>query len=76
MSDKLDPEVGYRRAGWLVWLALTVAISVSVVVSIANRQERSVTPSYRSAVENWFAGQPLYNMEGHGFLYLPQAALS
>ena len=35
-----------------------------------------MTPAYRSAVMNWFAGQPLYNMQGHGFLYLPQAALT
>lgn len=76
MSSETAPSAAYRRAGWLIWLTLTLAITIAVVVSIINGQERSVTASYRTAVENWFAGKPLYNMYGHGFLYLPQAALT
>lgn len=66
----------YARAGWSAWFVLATIISLTVVYSIAIDQERSVTPAYRSAVMNWFTGQPLYNMSGHGFLYLPQAALT
>lgn len=76
MSSASAESAVYRRAGWFVWLLLTMAITVAVTVSIINGQERSVTPAYRTAVEHWFAGQPLYNMHGHGFLYLPQAALA
>lgn len=76
MSSETASSAAYRRAGWLMWLLLTGAITTAVIVSIFNGQERSVTPAYRTAVENWFAGKPLYNMYGHGFLYLPQAALT
>ena len=66
----------YRHSSWWSWLALTAVVTFTVVVSIVKGQERSVTPAYQSAVVHWFAGEPLYNMEGHGFLYLPQAALT
>lgn len=66
----------YRTAGWIAWFTLTATIVVVVAYSIVVDQERSVTPAYRSAVIHWFAGEPLYNMHGHGFLYLPQAALT
>lgn len=75
MSRQTASSADFVRAGWLVWLVLAAAISIAVVVSVHNGRERSVTPAYRTAVENWFAGEPLYNMDGHGFLYLPQAAL-
>lgn len=75
MSSELPSSALYRRAGWLCWLSLAVAITITVEMSILTGQERSVTPAYRSAVMNWFSSQPLYNMRGHGFLYLPQAAL-
>jgi alpha-1,2-mannosyltransferase len=75
MSIETPLSASYRRAGWLLWISLTAIITFVVALSIYNAHERSVTPSYREAVWNWFAGQPLYNMQGHGFLYLPQAAL-
>jgi hypothetical protein len=34
-----------------------------------------VTPAYFFGAEQWIAGRPLYNPEGIGFLYLPQAAI-
>lgn len=76
MSIETPTQGLYRKAGWLAWLTLVSVITVTIVYSIAVGQERSVTPAYRSAVVNWFAGRPLYNMQGHGFLYLPQAALT
>ena len=62
---------GMRRAAWLVWIALAIVMSFIVLFGV----ERSVTPNYRDAVADWFAGRPLYNMKGSGFIYLPQAAL-
>lgn len=62
---------------WLIWIALTVAMSWIVVSDILlNKPERSVTKSYRAAAENWIAGKPLYNMGGSDFIYMPQAALA
>ena len=66
----------YRQSSWWSWLALTAVVTFTVIMSIVTGQERSVTPAYQSAVVHWFAGEPLYSMEGHGFLYLPQAALT
>ncbi len=75
MSKVTSLLAEHNRAGWLVWLTLAGSITFTVLLSIWLGQERSVTPAYCSAVENWFAGEPLYTMQGHGFLYLPQAAL-
>lgn len=60
-----------RRAAWGVWIALTLVVCTLAVA----RQPRTVTPSYRHAVQNWFAGEPIYNMAGSDFIYFPQAAL-
>ncbi|WP_373653717.1 glycosyltransferase family 87 protein [Schlesneria sp. DSM 10557] len=76
MSVETTSSPQYRRAGWWLWLTLTVIVCSVVGLSIRNGQERSVTGAYQSAVVHWFAGEPLYNMQGHGFLYLPQAALT
>lgn len=75
MSDETELSVIHRQAGWITWLLLTAAITFAVIYSILMEQERSVTPAYCSAVVNWFEGRSLYNLQGHGFLYLPQAAL-
>lgn len=61
-----------RRTAWMVWIVLAVVISLVVLLE---KKERSVTPNYRAAVQHWFAGEPLYNSKGSGFIYLPQAAL-
>lgn len=76
MSSDGPSSDRYQTAGWMAWLGLTMVIVVVVANSIMINQERTVTPAYRSAVVHWFAGEPLYNMHGHGFLYLPQAALT
>lgn len=66
----------HRFAAWVTWIALAAIMCTIVVSDIVNdKPERSVTKSYRSAVENWFAGRPLYNMGGSDFIYMPQAAL-
>lgn len=66
----------YRKAAWIAWAIFAVVIAFVVIRSIVIDQERSVTPAYQSAVQHWFAAEPLYNMQGHGFLYFPQAALT
>ncbi len=76
MSVDVQSSSVYRQFSLWSWLVLTVVVTFTVVMSIVTGQERSVTPAYQSAVVHWFAGEPLYNMEGHGFLYLPQAALT
>lgn len=75
MSVETPLSQRYRSAGWFTWLLFASIVTFVVALSIVNGQERSVTPSYREAVWHWFGGEPLYNMQGHGFLYLPQAAL-
>lgn len=72
MDEPLVKSPATRHAAWLVWIVLTVAICLVVLL---DTKERSVTPSYRDAVHHWFAGEPLYNMHGSGFIYMPQAAL-
>lgn len=75
MSSETPLSASYARAARFVWLTLVIMISFIVCLSVWGGFERTVTLNYRAAVENWFAGEPLYNMSGHGFLYFPQAAL-
>lgn len=75
MTDVAGESPRIQRAAWLIWIALGLVISI-VVVRSQDTGERSVTGSYRAAVQNWFAGEPLYNMAGSGFIYMPQAALA
>lgn len=72
MDQSIVESTRARQAAWLVWIVLTVSICLVVLL---DKKERSVTPNYRDAVRHWFAGEPLYNMQGSGFIYLPQAAL-
>src|SRR5688572_7434335 len=72
MDDATSRLPHVRRAAWLVWIITTIVVCAVVLL---DKKERSVTPNYRDAVHHWFAGEPLYNMHGSGFIYLPQAAL-
>lgn len=71
MEPSTAPTTNFRNAAWGVWLAVALVVCISAVAG----KQRSVTPSYRNAVHNWFAGKPIYNMAGSDFIYLPQAAL-
>lgn len=70
----------YRRPRWLltdrwtwyVWLAFACAIAAVVIDAPGYR---TVTPNYRDACLNWFAGRPIYTDGKHGFLYFPHAAI-
>ncbi len=37
--------------------------------------DHTVVGAYRDAAHQWFAGRDVYNATGHGFLYLPSAAI-
>ena len=74
MTDVAREAPRVQRTAWLIWIVLGLVISI-VVAKSQDTGERSVTGSYRAAVQNWFAGEPLYNMAGSGFIYMPQAAI-
>lgn len=59
---------------WLAWLPWLLLYSV-VLLFILCGSERTVTPLYFEAAENWRRGEGLYVAGGRGFLYLPQAAI-
>jgi alpha-1,2-mannosyltransferase len=60
------------RRAWYAWLIFGCV--VGAVVARAP-DYRTVTPNYRDACHNWFAGQPIYAEGVHGFLYFPHAAI-
>ena len=59
------------RAACLPWLILYVLVAAFIVAG----SERSVTPLYFEAAENWNESRDLYVSGGRGFLYFPQAAI-
>ena len=71
MTKRLELLSQPCPSGWWVWTAVAVAISFICAAG----HDRSVTPAYRFGTERWFAGEPLYDMAGYGFVYHPQAAL-
>ena len=62
-----------RNAVWVLWLLFTVAVSG---VALIYKNDHTVTPAYWVGANRWFASEPLYDGTGHGFIYLPQAALT
>jgi hypothetical protein len=56
---------------WICWGALVVTIGFLVVFGA----DHTVVGAYRDAAHQWFAGRDVYNATGHGFLYLPSAAI-
>lgn len=59
------------RASWAAW-GLLFLIMAGMVLSGG---DRTVTDNYWQAGASWLAGRPLYAQTGHGFIYLPQAAI-
>lgn len=58
-------------ATWALWAILAVVICGFYL----KQQYRSVAINYRNAAMAWRASEEMYNTNGDGFLYLPQAAL-
>jgi alpha-1,2-mannosyltransferase len=59
------------RAAWTAWGALFATISILILAG----SDHSVVSAYRDATRQWFAGGDIYTDTGHGFLYLPIAAI-
>ncbi len=64
-----------------IWLRSNAIYLLTLVVGIAvfaATPKRSVSSNYEQAAVHWIEGSPLYaesKENGHGFLYLPQAAI-
>jgi hypothetical protein len=58
-------------AAWIAWAALFTTISILILAG----SDHSVVSTYRDATVQWFAGRDIYTDTGHGFLYLPVAAV-
>jgi hypothetical protein len=58
-------------SAWISWAVLIVTISLLILAG----SDHSVLSAYRDAALQWFAGRDIYNSTGHGFLYLPSAAI-
>ena len=55
----------------MAWAALFATISILILAG----SDHSVVSTYRDATLQWFAGRNIYTDTGHGFLYLPAAAI-
>jgi hypothetical protein len=62
----------FINAAIIFWL---VFIGVICVIVMHQGVLRTVTPNYFTAAELWLQGRDLYDATGHGFIYLPQAAI-
>ena len=63
-----------RTAIWMAWLSWG-ALIVTIGVLILFGSDHTVVSAYRDAAVQWSAGRDVYNNTGHGFLYLPSAAI-
>lgn len=66
------PEARALRVAVFLWAVYASVISGIVAVQ---PDRRTVTPEYREAAEEWWAGEDIYEVRMHGYLYLPQAAI-
>jgi alpha-1,2-mannosyltransferase len=70
--DTVSPRAAWAdRAAWTAWAALFVTISILILAG----SDHSVVSTYRDATIQWFSARDIYNDTGHGFLYLPIAAV-
>jgi alpha-1,2-mannosyltransferase len=58
-------------AAWVAWALLFAIISILILAG----SDHSVVSAYRDASVQWFSRHDIYTDSGHGFLYLPVAAL-
>ena len=68
---RISPSQAALWGAWASWVALILVIDVLILVG----SDHSVVQAYRDAALQWFAGKDIYNATGHGFLYLPSAAI-
>ena len=58
---------------WIVW---GVVLLVVCLIGVFTGFSRTVTGAYAAGAHRWLGGENLYGEGIHGFLYLPQAAIS
>ena len=68
---RISPRQAALWGAWASWVALILIIDVLILVG----SDHTVVPAYRDAALQWLAGKDIYNATGHGFLYLPSAAI-
>ena len=61
----------FERLAWGAWGVCMLIMSVIVAL----RPARSITHVYRDASYHWWAGEPIYSGNVHGFLYFPSSAV-
>ena len=61
----------WEAAAWIAWAAVFATISILILAG----SDHSVVSAYRDASRQWFAAGDIYTDTGHGFLYLPVAAI-
>jgi Glycosyltransferase family 87 len=71
VANRISPSQAALWGAWASWIALILIIDVLILVG----SDHTVVPAYRDAALQWFAGKDIYNATGHGFLYLPSAAI-
>lgn len=64
-----------RQAVWTAWVIWAIFLTIICIIVTLPSNDRTVTPTYRNASLQWFAGQAIYTEGIHGFLYLPSAAV-
>lgn len=60
-----------ERNAWCLWGLLFLTIAIGILTG----RTSTVTLQYATASNHWLRGDNLYRSDGHGFLYLPQAAI-
>ncbi len=60
-----------ERNAWILWGLLFLTIATGILAG----RTSTVTLQYATASNHWLQGDNLYRSDGHGFLYLPQAAI-
>lgn len=66
------PEARALKVALLLW---TLYVSIIAGIVAVQPERRTVTPEYREASEEWWAGKDIYEVRMHGYLYLPHAAI-
>ena len=66
------PQARAWRVAVFLWVVYMAVIAGIVAVQ---PDRRTVTPEYREAANEWWAGEDIYEVRMHGYLYLPQAAI-
>ncbi len=70
-----SPIILSPRAVWTTWIVWGVLLIAACGVMFSQKGRRPVNDAYARGAARWVARQNLYEKEGWGFIYLPQAAV-